>query len=624
MPPPDAPLGLGRLKMRQSSVRQPPSAAPAVGASQTAAAVLLATAPAEGGGPAAVLPWEDATVLGRLVGQLASLGFGQVDVVTRPAWEAVVGAALESAPVPVRLQLSDDVADDLRTIAEIARDDEDAPLVVAYADLVAHREALAGLLADPRLGSAILSTGGRTGRPYAFRVRNRRGRVVSAGSPFHYAHKPGGAFLGVLKIAPRDRATAARQDDALAELVAQPSPEFLEELDHKAARWRHSLARGVIGAERVAARESAAADGGPPPEPTPIDPEELDRVELPPELREELDRRLAAAPHDAAALTLVGLVRAGAHIGNSYLRTLFWARPLSRADIDRAAVDIREVDEDKVLLDAAVKASDGFFTTHFVSPYSKHIARWAARRGLMPNQVTTFSLLIGVLAGVAFATGERWGLIAGAVLLQVAFTFDCVDGQLARYSRQFSKLGAWLDSIFDRSKEYVVFAGLAIGASRAGDPVWVLAGAALTLQTVRHMFDFSYGAGQHELLASAPTPPLSQVGDGTGRPVDAMTEAAAVVAAAEAIDPSAEELVLEPLPRRAAKGALRAWRSIDRWRAIPWIKRMVAFPIGERFAAISITAAIWSPRVTFVVLLSWGGFAALYGLTGRLLRSFSR
>ena len=79
------------------------------------------------------------------------------------------------------------------------------------------------------------------------------------------------------------------------------------------------------------------------------------------------------------------------------------------------------------------------------------------------------------LAAAAFATGERWGLVAGAILLQAAFTTDCVDGQLARYTRTFSKLGAWLDSIFDRSKEYVCFAGLAIGASRAGDPVWPLA-----------------------------------------------------------------------------------------------------------------------------------------------------
>ena len=52
-----------------------------------------------------------------------------------------------------------------------------------------------------------------------------------------------------------------------------------------------------------------------------------------------------------------------------------------------------------------------------------------------------------------------------------------------------------------------------------------------------------------------------------------------------------------------------------------WIKRMLPFPIGERFAAISITAALFTPRTTFVVLLAWGGVAALYGLAGRLLRS---
>ena len=73
--------------------------------------------------------------------------------------------------------------------------------------------------------------------------------------------------------------------------------------------------------------------------------------------------------------------------------------------------------------------------------------------------MTTVSMVIGVLAAVGFALATRATMVAGAVLLQVAFTIDCVDGQLARYTRTFSKLGAWLDSVFDRGKEYVVFAG---------------------------------------------------------------------------------------------------------------------------------------------------------------------
>jgi len=218
-------------------------------------------------------------------------------------------------------------------------------------------------------------------------------------------------------------------------------------------------------------------------------------------------------------------------------------------------------DEERVRLDAAVKPVDGFFTTFFVSPYSRYIARWAARRGLTPNQVTVAALVIGLLSAAAFATGERWVLIAGAVLLQLAFTADCVDGQLARYTRNFSALGGWLDATFDRGKEWLVYAGLAIGSGH----VWVLAGAALTLQTVRHTVDFCWQDVR---------------GDATAQ--------------------------------------------LGRWDANPgalvWVKRIVAFPIGERFAAISITAAIWSPRTTFIVLLAWGGFAALYGTTGRILR----
>ena len=90
--------------------------------------------------------------------------------------------------------------------------------------------------------------------------------------------------------------------------------------------------------------------------------------------------------------------------------------------------------------------------------------------------MTTVSMVIGVLAAVGFALATRATMVAGAVLLQVAFTIDCVDGQLARYTRTFSKLGAWLDSVFDRGKEYVVFAGLAIGATQRLRPGRVGAG----------------------------------------------------------------------------------------------------------------------------------------------------
>ena len=213
------------------------------------------------------------------------------------------------------------------------------------------------------------------------------------------------------------------------------------------------------------------------------------------------------------SLLLCGLVRSEVQVGGSHLRKLFWTRPLTPEDVAHAAAEIGEHDEDRALLDSAVKANDGFFTTFFVSPYSKYIARWAARRGWTPNGVSTLSLAVGFAAAAAFATGERAWMIAGAVLLQAAFTLDCVDGQLARYTRTFSKFGGWLDSVFDRTKEYAVFAGLAIGASQSDDEVWLLAGAALTLQVMRHSIDFSYPAAQHQAMGAVRQPPLEQVQD---------------------------------------------------------------------------------------------------------------
>jgi hypothetical protein len=413
--------------------------------------------------------------------------------------------------------------------------------------------------------------------------------------------KPTGSFLGVLKVAPAERVLVAPLAERLAELVDPPAADWQDELDYKAGHWRRMLAMSTIP------REPGAPS---PPR------EVLDAAPLAPEDAAELERRRAIAPDDVTALLLVGLVRSGAHINASHLRSLFWARPGSPAALERAAAEILEHDEDRELLNSAVKGSDGFFTTFFVSTYSRYIARWAARRGLTPNQVTLFSIALGVLAAVCFANAERWSMVVGAVLVYFAFVFDCVDGQLARYSRQFSKLGAWLDSIFDRSKEYVVFAGLAIGASRTGDPAWLLAGSALAMQTTRHAIDFSYPASQHQEIAATPQPPLENPFDGA-RPASRMTEPVET----EEVEEEAGE-AHPPAPARptAKQRAARLWRATNRG-PMRWVKKIIQFPIGERFAAIAITAAFFDARTVFIVLLAWGGFAMLYVLLGRTARS---
>ena len=146
--------------------------------------------------------------------------------------------------------------------------------------------------------------------------------------------------------------------------------------------------------------------------------------------------------------------------------------------------------------------------------------------------------------------------------------------------------------------------------------MWLLACAAITLQTVRHLSDFTFGAGQTKVVSETEQPPLEQ-------PRDAAGEAAAggVRRAPRAL-PVEEARPAAPAPRLSpARRFLRYWTRIDRKRPVYWFKQMIAFPIGERFAAISITAALFDARVTFIVLLTWGGIAATYSFAGRVLRS---
>jgi len=579
---------------------------PAAVAAGTAGLVFATSATPEGG-PAAALALEADTVLGRLLEQLGTLGVRQAWVVTRPAWQAALEAVAARSALDVRVLPSRDLAQDLERAAEVASGAR-GRLLLARAETLIHREALAGLLADPRIRSGILVSSSPLRGGWSFRTRSARGRVVSAASAYHRLRQAGPYFLGILKVDAADRDALVAAARRLAGLAGGAHPPRWEaELERKAAEWRLELSRD--------------ADG----EPAPV-------------AEARLAERVRVAREDAVSLLLVGLVRSDAQLASTHLRGFFYARPLSAAGLRRARAEMAEVDEDRVALSSAVKGSDGFFTTFFVSPYSKYIARFAARRGWTPNAMTTVSMVIGALAAAAFAVGTRPSLVAGAILLQAAFTVDCVDGQLARYTRTFSKLGAWLDSVFDRGKEYLVYAGLAIGASRGFDQdVWALAAAALTLQTTRHMLDFSYSAGQKAAIATSPRVPLEEPEDAPLAidlpPADADGGAAARAGADAPPAPAPRPATRAPrAPRRGLRARVASVASrivrligrLDRWAVTRWGKRIFVLPIGERFALISLTAALATPRVTFVALLAWGGLAAAYSLFGRVVRSLAR
>ena len=82
--------------------------------------------------------------------------------------------------------------------------------------------------------------------------------------------------------------------------------------------------------------------------------------------------------------------------------------------VDRRAA--RLPDEDARMHDA-VKAWDGWFTTFFVSPYTRYVARWLGRRDVAPNTVTAASLVTALGAAALVLLDRTLPMIVAAMLL---------------------------------------------------------------------------------------------------------------------------------------------------------------------------------------------------------------
>ena len=75
---------------------------------------------------------------------------------------------------------------------------------------------------------------------------------------------------------------------------------------------------------------------------------------------------------------------------------------------------------------------------------------WAvlfAKLGIKPNAVTIASIFLGVGAGVMFYFPNLWLNIIGMLLLIWANSYDSADGQLARLTQQYSRIGRILDGL---------------------------------------------------------------------------------------------------------------------------------------------------------------------------------
>ena len=86
----------------------------------------------------------------------------------------------------------------------------------------------------------------------------------------------------------------------------------------------------------------------------------------------------------------------------------------------------------------------------FYRPIGYMWAVLCAKVGITPNAITIASIFLGVAGGILFYFGEPqdlWLNYVGIFLLVWANSFDSADGQLARMTKQYSRLGRILDGL---------------------------------------------------------------------------------------------------------------------------------------------------------------------------------
>jgi CDP-diacylglycerol--glycerol-3-phosphate 3-phosphatidyltransferase len=133
------------------------------------------------------------------------------------------------------------------------------------------------------------------------------------------------------------------------------------------------------------------------------------------------------------------------------------------------------------------------------------IALAMGRAGLTPDGLTIIGF--GITSAGAILIGLQYWTLGGIVVF-VGGVFDMFDGTLARATGKVSRLGAFMDSVFDRWGEAIVYLGIVAGAVLGGhERVPILAAAAMGAA-----FMVSYARAKSEGLGFTPGTGMAAVG----------------------------------------------------------------------------------------------------------------
>ncbi|MDI2131719.1 CDP-alcohol phosphatidyltransferase family protein [Yinghuangia seranimata] len=132
------------------------------------------------------------------------------------------------------------------------------------------------------------------------------------------------------------------------------------------------------------------------------------------------------------------------------------------------AAELRAVCHPAGLLDR--RSGEHWAGRLYMRRISLQLTRHLVGTRITPNQLTYLMIVAGVGAGAVLALPGLAGPLLAAILIQVYLLLDCVDGEVARWRRQTSVTGVYLDRVGHYLSEAALLVGAGLHASDvAGD-----------------------------------------------------------------------------------------------------------------------------------------------------------
>lgn len=115
----------------------------------------------------------------------------------------------------------------------------------------------------------------------------------------------------------------------------------------------------------------------------------------------------------------------------------------------------------------------------YIQPIFEKTADFCVKKSITANQVTVLALIIGLIASVMLYFDLN---ILAVVILWISGYFDALDGTIARKTNTKSKIGGFMDIVFDRIIEISIIIVLSLKTeSLAIYSVFLLSGIILSM-----------------------------------------------------------------------------------------------------------------------------------------------